>query len=106
MNKLFASLLASALMAFAATSAIAADDYNKPPAGDKQYAQCVVTSNKKWEGGNEKSNVKGQTNAQAFCTCLWNETPDDFKGGLATFSDTPKGKTISKICEKHSGWGE
>ncbi|SFC12288.1 hypothetical protein SAMN05216344_109124 [Polaromonas sp. OV174] len=105
MNKLLLAL-ASACLIFSVTSARAADDYNKPPAGDKVYAQCLKTSNSKWEGGNDKSAVKGQTNAQAFCTCMWNETPDDFKGNLATFSESAKGKSVNKMCEKHSGWGE
>lgn len=105
MTKLFASL-AAACMIVATAPVFAQTEYNKVPAGDKQYAQCLVTSNKKWEGGNEASKVKGQTNAQAFCTCLWNETPEDFKGGLATFSESAKGKTINKICEKHSGWAD
>lgn len=105
MTKLFASL-AAACMIVSAAPVFAQTEYNKVPAGDKQYAQCLVTSNKKWEGGNEASKVKGQTNAQAFCTCLWNETPEDFKGGLATFSESAKGKTINKICEKHSGWAD
>lgn len=105
MKKLLASLAAAALLCSTAP-VFAQDVYNKVPAGDKQYSQCLVTANKKWEGGNDKSKVKGQTNAQAFCTCMWNETPEDFKGGLATFSETAKGKTINAICEKHSGWGE
>lgn len=104
MNKLFATLLSTVVMC-AATSVMAADDYNAPPAGDKQYAACITSSNKNYEGGNEKSPVKGQTKAQAFCTCLWNETPDDFKGSLAKFAETAKGKAINKTCEKHSDWG-
>lgn len=90
---------------FAATSALATDDYNAPPAGDKQYASCIVYSNRNYEGGTAASPVKGQTKAQAFCTCMWNETPEDFKGSLARFAETPKGRSTSKICEKHSDWG-
>jgi hypothetical protein len=104
MKKLLAYALSTSL-SFAAVTAFAADDYNAPPAGDKQYAACLVYSNKNYEGGNEKSPVKGQTKAQAFCTCMWNETPDDFKGSLAKFAETSKGKEINKTCEKHSDWG-
>jgi hypothetical protein len=104
MKKLLACAL-STVLSLAAVTAFAADDYNAPPAGDKQYAACLVYSNKNYEGGNEKSPVKGQTKAQAFCTCMWNETPDDFKGSLARFAETSKGKEINKTCEKHSDWG-
>lgn len=104
MKKLLALTL-SAAFAFAATAALAADDYNAPPADDKQYASCITYSNKNYEGGTEASPVRGQSKAQAFCTCMWNETPDDFKGGLAKFSETPKGKATNKICEKHADWG-
>lgn len=41
----------------------------------------------------------------AACTCLWDETPDDFKGSLTRFAETAKGKSTNQICEKHSGWG-
>lgn len=104
MKLLFASAL-SALLLASAGSTMAADDYNKVPAGDKQYADCIAYSNKNYEGGNEKSPVKGQTKAQAFCTCMWNETPEDFKGSLAKFAETAKGKSTNKLCEKHSDWG-
>ena len=88
------------------TLALAVDEYNEVPKGDRQYAQCLSTSAKKWEGGEEKSPVKGQTKAQAFCTCLWNETPDNFRGNLATFSESTRGKSVNKICEKHSDWSD
>lgn len=104
MKKLLAFLL-PAFVVLAATSVKAADDYNAPPAGDKQYAACITYSNKNYEGGTDASPVKGQNKAQAFCTCMWNETPEDFKGGLAKFAETAKGKSINKTCEKHSDWG-
>ena len=105
MNKLLAWAL-SATFACASTSALAAaDDYNAPPAGDKQYASCIAYSNSNYEGGSAASPVKGQSKAQAFCTCMWNETPEDFKGSLAKFAETSKGKSTNKICEKHSDWG-
>jgi hypothetical protein len=78
--------------------------YNDPPAGDQQYAACLKYSATKYEGGEQSSPVAGQSKAQAFCTCMWNETPDDFKGDLAKFSETAKGAETNKICEKHSDW--
>ncbi len=102
-------LLSTALaLVFAVSgSAFAQSEYNEVPAGDAQYKQCIVYAAKLgWEGGNEKSPIKGQTKVQAFCTCMWNETPDDFKGNLATLADSPKGKRINKICEKYANWGE
>lgn len=100
MNKLLAALIIFS----ACHTAMAAEDYNKPPAGDKQYAACVKRSNDAYDGGNDQSPVRGQTKAQAFCTCLWNETPEDFTGGLAKFSETAKGKTLKTQCEKHADW--
>ena len=106
MNKLLASLVSSLLLC-AATSAFAADEYNKVPAGDEQYTQCQAFAVKLgWEGGDEKSPIKGQTRVEAFCTCMWNETPEDFKGNLATFSESAKGKKINKTCEKYADWSE
>jgi hypothetical protein len=103
MNKLLTSVLSVFLMC-SASVAFAADQYNKVPAGDKLYADCITYANKNYEGGSEKSPVPGQTKVQAFCSCMWNETPDDFKGNLAKFSETSNGKSINKICEKHSDW--
>jgi hypothetical protein len=87
-----------------ATATLADDTYNTVPAGDKQYSDCLKYSAKQYEGGDEKSPIKGQTKAQAWCTCMWNETPDDFKGSLAKFSETSKGKSTNKICEKYADW--
>jgi hypothetical protein len=93
------------LLLCASGNAFAADEYNAVPAGDPQYKQCIVYAGKLgWEGGNERSPIKGQTKVQAFCTCMWNETPDDFKGNLATFADSPRGKKINAICETYSDW--
>lgn len=78
--------------------------YNDPPAGDQQYASCLKYASTKYEGGEQSSPVAGQSKSQAFCTCMWNETPDDFKGDLAKFSETSKGAETNKICEKHSDW--
>ncbi|RZJ59367.1 MAG: hypothetical protein EON49_11605 [Acidovorax sp.] len=102
MNKHLGSFLIMALMAV--TGAASAADYNKPPADDKLYPACVKETNANYTGGNDKSPVRGQTKAQAYCMCLWNETPDDFKGSLADFAETPKGKSMKSACEKHSDW--
>ncbi len=99
--------LTGALLVLAAgTSALAATDYNTPPAGDGQYRQCLSYAAKLYEGGDEKSPIRGQTKAQAWCTCMWNETPDDFKGNLVTFAETRRGKETNKLCEKHADWHE
>ena len=104
MNKLLAVVL-SAACSFGSASVFAATDYNSPPAGSAQFSSCISYANKTYEGGTAASPVKGQSKAQAFCTCMWNETPDDFKGDLVKFSETSKGKTTNEICEKHSDWG-
>lgn len=105
MSRLFLSVF-SAFFLFGAQSALAGGDYNDPPAGDVQYKNCKIYSMKKWEGGGESSPIPGESKAEAFCTCMWNETPDDFKGGLAKFSETAKGAKINAICEKYSNWGD
>jgi hypothetical protein len=35
---------------------------------------------------------------------MWNETPDNFKGDLAKYSETSAGAAMNKKCEAHSGW--
>jgi hypothetical protein len=102
------SLLAAAslLMIGTASVAFAGDEYNTVPSGDAQYAQCLAYTLTKYEGGGEKSPIKGQTKAEAFCTCMWNETPDDFRGNLAKFAETAKGAKTNKICEKYSNWSD
>jgi hypothetical protein len=104
MKRLFLVSVVSALSLYGMNSAFAADTYNEPPAGDPQVQQCKVYSNNKWEGGTDKSPIAGQTKAEAFCTCMWNETPDDFKGSLAKFSETAKGAATNAVCEKYSDW--
>lgn len=91
-------LLALAGSAFAA-------DYNHP-GDDKLYSQCLREAAKRYEGGYEPSPVRGQNKLQAWCTCMWNETPDDFKGSLVRFSETSKGQATNKICERHSNWSD
>jgi hypothetical protein len=105
MKKTF-SLTTALLLTLAAGTTLAQGGYNRPPADDRQYAQCLVYADRLYEGGNEPSPVKGQTKAQAWCTCMWNETPDDFKGNLVKFAETRKGKETNKLCEKHSDWSE
>lgn len=105
MKKTLVSVAASLVLLVSAGAASAADEYNKVPAGDGQYRQCLTFAAKLYEGGGDKSPIKGQSKAQAWCTCMWNETPDDFKGNLATFSETKKGKSTNATCEKYSDWG-
>ena len=98
------SLSITAAFFFTLSGAAFAQDYNAVPAGDSQYRECLVRVNKIYEGGNEKSPIRGQNKAQAYCTCLWNETPDDFRGNLSKFADSDRGKRIDKICTKYSDW--
>lgn len=97
--------LSIALLMLLGTGAALAQEYNRVPAGDAQYRQCLTYANKLYEGGNEASPIKGQSKAQAWCTCLWNETPDNFKGNLVTFSESSRGKATNKTCEKYADWG-
>lgn len=105
MKKILA-FTASALLLVWGGSAMAASDYNRPPAGDAQYRQCLSYAAKRYEGGDEPSPFRGQTKAQAWCTCMWNETPEDFGGNLVKFSESAKGKGTNHLCEKHADWME
>lgn len=101
------TIVMAAVAAFALTVAAgahAAGGYNDPQ-GDPQYAACVAKALKDYEGGGQQSKVAGQSNAEAWCTCMWNETPDDFSGDLVSFAESAQGKATNKLCEKHSGWG-
>ena len=99
--------LSIALMMMLGTSAALAQEYNRVPASDQaQYRQCINHANKTYEGGNEPSPIKGQNKAQAWCTCMWNETAEDFTGNGGAFAERAKGKRINKICEKYSNWSE
>ncbi len=104
MKKHILSLVAAGLL-LSTGAVMAQTDYNKVPAGDDQYRQCLTYANKLYEGGNEKSPIKGQSKVQAWCTCLWNETPDNFRGSLVRFSESANGKAINATCEKHADWG-
>lgn len=94
----------AAIGLLAVSSATWAQEYNTVPAGDPQYRQCLTRVNNLYEGGDERSPIKGQNKAQAYCTCLWNETPDDFKGNLSKFADSPAGKSLDRMCVKYSKW--
>ena len=96
--------LALTVAAGLAAGAALAQTYNTVPAGDAQYAQCKTWSSSRYTGGTEASPVGGQTKVDAFCTCMWNETPDNFKGNLAAFAETGAGAAMNKTCEKYSGW--
>lgn len=65
-----------------------AQQYNTVPAGDLQYAECLVYASKRYTGGEAASPIQGQNKMEAFCTCMWQETPEDFKGNLVRFSET------------------
>jgi len=86
------------------SGATLAEEYNPVPASDYQYKECLVRVNKLYDGGNEKSPIRGQNKAQAYCTCLWNETPDDFRGNLSKFADSERGKKLDRVCAKYSDW--
>ena len=103
MKRLFAALATTCLFGFAG-SALAGEEYNPVPAGDVQYKECIVRANKLYSEGNEKSPIAGQSKVQAYCTCLWNETPDDFRGNLSKFADSERGKKLDRVCAKYSNW--
>jgi len=100
------SFAAAAAMLLSAQAAVAQSTYNPVPAGDAQYRQCLTYASTLYEGGKEKSPIKGQTKEQAWCTCLWNETPEDFSGNLVKFSESAKGKRVNKICEAYANWSD
>jgi hypothetical protein len=102
----FAAATAAVGLLLGAPRARAAEEYNTVPAGDSQYAECLKYSKTQYEGGESASPIKGQSKAEAWCTCMWNETPDDFKGNLAKFSETGKGKSTNKTCEKYANWSD
>jgi len=105
MNRL---ILSAAVFGFlcASTAASAVDKYNEVPAGDAQFKGCLAYAKKVgWEGGDAASPIPDQSKVVAYCSCMWNETPDDFKGSLGKFADSDKGKATNKTCEKYSDWG-
>ncbi len=106
MKRMLIVILSNAMLLASAGLVYAKGDYNDVPSGDKQYKDCIAYSKKNYDGGDEKSPIKGQTKAEAFCECMWNETSDDFRGNLAKFSETEKGKKVNKTCEKYSNWGD
>ena len=103
MNK--SLLVVTALLLLGAVKmAAAAGGYNNVPPNDSQFRGCISYANKNYEGGNAPSPVAGQTKVVAYCECMWNETPDSFRGNLVKFAESDKGKKVNRICEKHSGW--
>ncbi|MBC7857644.1 MAG: hypothetical protein H7Z39_02485 [Burkholderiaceae bacterium] len=98
------SLTLASLLVLCATMNARADTYNPVPPDDAQYKQCLADAAKDYEGGNDKSPVKGQTKAAAYCSCLWNETSEGFSGRLMKFAESEKGAKINRICEKHANW--
>ena len=92
------------LSVWTAGTALAAGGYNDAPWGDPQVVRCMSKAMSSYSGGTDPSKVAGQTKAQAWCECMWNETPEDFEGDLVRFSESSKGASINKKCERHSGW--
>jgi hypothetical protein len=86
------------------SAAYAQTEYNKVPSDDAQYRACVRYANNRYTGGDEASPIRGQSKVQAWCTCLWNETPDDFRGSLVRFSESNNGARVNKICEAYADW--
>ncbi len=85
---------------------VSAQEYNRVPASDNsQYSQCITYINSNYQGGSLMSPYKGQTKAAAWCTCAWNETPEDFKGNLGQYAETNRGKALMKTCDEYSNWG-
>lgn len=87
-----------------ASLSFAKGQYNDVPADDPQFMECIVYAKKHYTGGDDKSPIAGQSKAVAYCECMWNETPEDFKGHLVKFAESPKGKTTDKTCAKYSNW--
>lgn len=99
MNRVSIATLVVSLLA--ASTAFAAYDV---PKDEPQFLQCKAYSLTKYQGGDEASPIPGQNKADAFCSCMWHETPENFKGSLAKFSETDAGAKTNAMCEKHSGW--
>ena len=97
------TMLAAACLLIGGAGAAYAQ-YNPAPAVD--LAACRGYANAKYQGGADASPIAGQTKDVAFCTCMWNETPDNFKGNLAAFADTAAGAALNKTCEKYSNWSD
>ena len=73
--QLIRTITGAALLLAAGTSAWAATDYNRPPAGDAQYRQCLSYSATVYEGGSEPRPIKGQTKAQACARACGTKRP-------------------------------
>ncbi|NBP32650.1 MAG: hypothetical protein EBV08_05105 [Synechococcaceae bacterium WB6_1B_055] len=94
-------------LAISATiSVVKAQEYNRVPSSDNaQCSECIKYINAEYEGGSLMSPYRGQTKAAAWCTCAWNETPEDFKGNLGKYAETTKGKALMKTCDQYANWG-
>lgn len=103
MKKALLTTLTLALLG-ATGGAFARGGYNDVPPGDAQYKQCIRYANSNYDGGDARSPIPGQNKAEAYCECMWNETPDNFRGNLVKFAETDRGAKTNRICEKHSGW--
>lgn len=104
MKRIINTLAAIGLFAASTLTFAQQDEYVTIPKGDPQYRQCLVRVNKLYDGGGERSPIANQNKAEAYCTCLWNETPDDFKGDLSRFADSAAGQSLDRICVKYSNW--
>jgi len=103
-RRLIARLMPLSIVCLVAVPAIGQQQYNTVPGGNAQYAQCLMYAATRYKGGETPSPIPGQTRAEAWCTCMWNETPDDFRGNLVTFSETPRGARTNTLCEKYADW--
>ena len=72
---------------------VSAQEYNRVPSSDNsQYSQCIAY-------------INGNYHAAAWCTCAWNETPEDFRGNLGQYAESNKGRALMKTCDQYSNWG-
>lgn len=92
------------LSMMAMTETVHGQEYKQVPAGDAQYAQCLSRAVTRYSGGQEPSRVAGQTKVEAWCTCMWNETSDNFQGDFVAFANTNQGAAMNRTCERYSGW--
>ncbi len=106
MKRISSALACLFFICSAPTAAVAADVYDPVPAhGAVQYFGCVHNANETFTGGKAKSPIAGQSKAEAYCTCMWSESPQDFDGDLVKWGEkTKEGSKYKSICEKYSNW--
>jgi hypothetical protein len=105
MRRILVSAVALISFSVAGTAfAASTKKYDTIPADNAQYAGCLKKSQKKYDGGSDKSKVSGQTKSEAWCTCMLNETPADSRSDVVKFAESSAGAEINKNCEKYSGW--